>query len=29
VVLVDLGLGDGLADDPAVAEASVSRIIEG
>ena len=29
VVLVDLGFGDGLADDPAVAEASVSRIIEG
>lgn len=29
VVLVDLGLSDGLADDPAVAEASVSRIIEG
>ncbi|TDN93223.1 NAD(P)H-hydrate epimerase [Microbacterium sp. BK668] len=29
IVLVDLGLGDGLADDPAVAEASVARIIEG
>ncbi|QIG40926.1 NAD(P)H-hydrate epimerase [Microbacterium sp. 4R-513] len=29
IVLVDLGLGDGLADDPAVAEASVARVIEG
>lgn len=29
IVLVDLGLGDNLADDPAVAEASVSRIVEG
>lgn len=29
LILVDLGLGDGLADDPAVAEASVSRIVEG
>lgn len=29
IVLVDLGLGDGLADVPAAGEASVSRIIEG
>ena len=29
IVLVDLGLGDNLADVPAAGEASVSRIIEG
>ncbi|MFH8252499.1 NAD(P)H-hydrate epimerase [Microbacterium sp. B2969] len=29
LVLVDLGLGDGLADVPAAGEASISRIVEG
>ncbi|WP_345802283.1 NAD(P)H-hydrate epimerase [Microbacterium sp. AZCO] len=29
LVLVDLGLGDGLADVPAAGEASISRVVEG